>query len=144
MKPLSRGGRLLFWLGVVALLLVIGLGARVSRLYTGPPLPAGATRMHIATDRPNVSTGCATALLSPVRMTASGDDVVFVSVESGDPIAVVWPSGFAAWRADGRARLADPWGTIIGTEGQVFSGLGGGAGIDDAFHICPFGMPNAS
>ena len=143
-QPMSRRGRILFWFGVVVLLLFIGVVARISRLYTGPPLPAGAVRMHIATERPNFSTGCATAALSPVRVTSMGDDLILVTVESGSPVAVVWPSGFAAWRMDGRAQIADPWGTVLGTEGQVFTGLGGGEGIDDAFHLCPFGMPAAT
>ncbi len=54
---------------------------------------------------------------------------------------VVWPAGFGAWRGDGGAVLADPWGGIVGREGDIVEGLGGGAGNDSAFHICPFGIP---
>jgi hypothetical protein len=141
---MSRGGRFFFWLGTITLILFIGFAARVSRLYTGPPLPIGAVRMDIATDQANFGLGCATALLSPVRVAVAGDNLILVSVESGTELPVVWPSGFAAWRIDGRAEIADPWGTVIGKEGQVFRGVGGGERIDDAFHICPFGLPNAT
>ena len=141
---MSRGERILFWFGLVVLLLGIATTARVARLYSGPPMPAGATRMQIATERPNFSTGCATAALGPARVTSSNDELVLVSIESGNPVAVVWPSGFAAWRLDGRAQIADPWGSVLGIEGQVFKGLGGGTGLDDAFHICAFGLPSAS
>lgn len=123
------------------LLLVVAL--RVMPLFTGPALPAGATRLLIATESPNFSLGCTTALLSPVRVAASGDDLVLISVASGETVRVVWPSGFAAWRIGGRAEVADPWGGVVGREGDVLDSLGGGLGVDDAFRICPFGLPQA-
>ena len=73
-------------------------------------------------------------------MSTSGDELILVSVESGDTLNVVWPSGFAAWRVDGRAVLADPWGHVVGREGDVLDGLGGGLGLGDDFHVCPFGI----
>ena len=122
---------------------VIVLGAvtfRVLPLFTGPALPAGATRLHIATERPNLSLGCATALLAPVRVATSGEELILVSVASGGPINVVWPSGFAAWKAGGTSVVADPWGSVVGRDGDVLDSLGGGIGVDDAFHICPLGI----
>ena len=47
-------------------------------------------------------------------------------------------SGFAAWRVEGRAVVADPWGNVVGRDGDVLDSLGGGG--DDPFHICPFGI----
>jgi hypothetical protein len=120
----------------------IGLGLTLLRslpLLT-PALPDGATRLHIKTEVPNLSFGCAVALLSPGRIATSGEELVLVSVESGEPMTVVWPSGFAAWRLDGRAVLADPWGSVVGRDGDVLDSLGGGTADDGAFHICPFGM----
>jgi hypothetical protein len=122
---------------------VIVLGAValwVLPLFTGPALPAGATRLHITTAGPNLSFSCAAALLSPVRVATSGEELILVSVESGDTLEVVWPSGFAAWRVGGRVVVADPWGNIVGRDGDVLDSLGGGLGADDAFHICPFGI----
>ena len=107
---------------------------------TGPALPAGATRLHIATERPNLNLACAAALLAPVRVATSGDELILVSVESGHTVRVVWPSGFAAWRVAGRAMLADPWGSVIAWDGDVLVSLGGGGGVGDLFHICPFGI----
>jgi hypothetical protein len=71
---------------------------------------------------------------------ASGDELVVVSVESGNPLKVVWPAGFAAWKVDGRSVLADSWGHVVGRDGDVLDSLGGGSGDDDAFHVCPLGI----
>ena len=84
--------------------------------------------------------GCAAALLSPVRVTTDGAALTLVSVESGEPVRVVWPAGFGAWRIDGEAVVADPWGSVVGREGDVLDSLGGGEGLDQAFQICPFGI----
>lgn len=108
--------------------------------FTGPFLPPGATRLHIATEAANLDLGCATALLAPVRVATSGDELVLVSVGSGETVRVAWPSGFGAWRIGGRAVVADQWGRVVGLEGDVLDSLGGGLGTDDAFHICPFGI----
>jgi hypothetical protein len=82
-----------------------------------------------------------TALLTPVRVATAGDELILVSVGSGDTVRVVWPSGFAAWRVGGRVVVADPWGNVVGRDGDVLDTLGGGLGVDDDFHICPFGIP---
>jgi hypothetical protein len=124
-------------MGVVVLALV---AMRVAPLLTGPALPAGAERLHITTAAPNLNMGCATALLSPVRVSTDGDALSLMVVETGAPIRVVWPAGFGAWRIDGQAVVADPWGSVVGREGDVLDSLGGGYGSDEAFHICPFGI----
>jgi hypothetical protein len=123
--------------GVVTFALV-ALG--VARLFTGPGLPAGAQRLHIVTAGPNLTAGCAAAGLSPVRVSTEGEELILVSVESGEPVRVVWPAGFGAWRIDGRAVVADVWGSVVGREGDVLDSLGGGEGQDGAFQICPYGI----
>lgn len=137
----SRWRQARFWILVSALIALAAVAWRILPVFTGPALPAGATRLHIDTARPNITSGCPTALLSPARVATSGDDLVLVTVESGETVAVVWPAGFAAWRLDGQAVLADPWGSVVGREGGILNGLGGGTGLDDAFHVCPFGIP---
>ena len=127
------------FVAVGAIVLAV-VALRVVPVFTGPALPAGATRLHILMERPNLSFGCAVALLAPVRVATSGVELVLISVGSGDTARVVWPSGFAAWRVGGRAVIADPWGTVIGWDGTVLEHLGGGVGTDDAFHICPYGL----
>ena len=83
--------------------------------------------------------GCELALLVPARITTSGDDLVLQSVATGDPIQVVWPSGWAAWRINGQAQLVGRDGAIVAREGDILSNLGGGLGTDDRFHICIIG-----
>ena len=128
-------------LGAAALIVVAAAAWRTAPLFIGPSLPPGATRLAIATDRPNLNLGCPAALLAPARVSTSGDALVLVTVDSGEIVNVVWPSGFGAWRRGGRAVVADPWGAIVGMDGDILSGLGGGLGADDLFHICPFGIP---
>ena len=138
--PISRRRKVLLAISAVCLVLVGGVALWVLPLFVGPALPAGATRLHITTAAPNLSFACAAALLSPVRVASSEDELALVYVESGTEAKVVWPSGFAAWRVDGRSVVADPWGNVVGREGDVLDLLSGGESSDDAFHICPYGI----
>ena len=133
-------------LAIVATAMVVVAAAALwlVPIWTGPSLPEGATRLHIITESPHLTFGCASAALAPVRVANAGDQLLVMSVESGDTVPVVWPSGFAAWRAGGRAVLADPWGNVIGGDGDVLDSLGGGSGADDLFHICPLGIVHAT
>jgi hypothetical protein len=83
--------------------------------------------------------GCPTAELLPARIAVVGDALVLVPQTGGDPLNVVWPAGWAAWRLSGRAELVSRDGTVVGREGDLVSGFGGGVGADDAFHVCVAG-----
>ncbi len=137
---MSRRRKTLIAIAATVVIVLGAVGLRVLPLFTGPPLPAGATRLHITTEPPNLNMGCAAAALAPVRVATSDDELIVVSVESGDTVQVVWPAGFAAWRVGGRAVLADPWGSVVGRDGDVLDSLGGGLGLGDDFHVCPFGI----
>jgi hypothetical protein len=128
--------------GAAIVLLLLGAGlARLSPLWPGPALPAGASPLALATAPAHVfpTMGCPTALLAPARIAVAGGSLVLVPEAGGDPINVVWPAGWAAWTIDGRAALVSRDGTVVGREGEVVSGFGGGVGADDAFHVCVIG-----
>lgn len=131
----------------VALTLLVGLilagagAARLSPLGPGPSLPVGATRLALVTEAGHLlpEMGCRTALMAPARVTVVRDALVLMSEAGGEPLKVVWPNGWTAWRRDGRAELISRDGTVVGREGEVISGFGGGVGTDDAFHVCVVG-----
>lgn len=137
---MSRRRRILIGLAATIAVILGVIGWRVLPVFTGPALPPGATRLHITTEPPNVTFGCAAAALSPVRVATSGDELILVTVESGSTVNVVWPSGFAAWRVGDRAVVADPWGSVVGRDGDVLDSLGGGLGVGDEFHVCTYGI----
>jgi hypothetical protein len=107
----------------------------------GPALPAGATALHITTEAPHLipTLACETAALVPARLANVNGDLVLRAVASGETIAVVWPSGWAAWLVEGRAELVGRDGSVFAREGDVLSDLGGGVGSDDLFHVCIIG-----
>jgi hypothetical protein len=128
---------------VVSIVVVVTLIAvavwKFSPLAPGPGTPVGATRLRIATETPHLvpALGCPLALLAPVRLQVVGEDLLTISIGTGEPVSVVWPSGWAAWRVDGRAELHGRDGALIAREGDVIADrFGGGIGTDDVFHVC--------
>ncbi len=136
---MSRRLKVLLTISAAGLILVAAVATWLLPLFVGPALPTGATRLHITTGGSPLTFGCAAALLSPVRVAAADDELTLDYVDSGAEANVVWPSGFAAWRIGGRSVVADPWGNVVGREGDVLDSLSGGLGSDDVFHICPYG-----
>lgn len=130
-------------LGLIAAFVVVGMlilvaFMRFSPMGPGPSIPDCATPLTLATDRARLvpTMGCPMAALAPGRVAVAGDELVLIPPAGGDPIKVVWPAGWVAWRLDGRAALVSRDGTVIGREGDVVSGFGGGVGTDDVFHVC--------
>jgi hypothetical protein len=121
--------------------LLAGLVVRCSPLYPGPALPAGASRLALATAPAHLipALGCTTALLAPARIAVVGNELLLAPEGGGPPRRVVWPSGWAAWRLEGRAELVSRDGQLIGSEGDLVSGFGGGVGTDNLFHVCVIG-----
>jgi hypothetical protein len=130
--------------GAAGLVILVGILLTLVPLWTGPAMPPGATRLHIDTAAPGPTFGCPAALLIPVRIESTADDLVLVSVATGQPVRVVWPGGFAAWRVNGRAEVGGPYGGVVGVEGDVLDSLGGGETGDGAFGICPHGIAGSS
>ena len=137
---LRRQRRLVAGLPLVLLLLAVGL-LRLSPMWPGPSLPQGATLLPLATEPGHVipTMGCPTALLAPARVAVAGGALVLVPESGGEPIKVVWPNGWVAWRLAGRGELVSRDGTLIGREGDIVGGFGGGVGADHAFHVCVIG-----
>lgn len=125
--------------GVVLLLLVVLL--RLSPMWPAPSLPPGAAPLALATAPAHLlpAIGCSTAALAPARITVAGDELVLVPESGGEPIKIVWPTGWVAWRLAGRAELVSHDGFVVGREGDIVEGFGGGVGADDAFHVCVIG-----
>ncbi len=127
--------------GCVVILLAFA-ALRLSPLWPGPPLPDGATRLNIATAAPHLvpNFGCPASLLAPVRIATSGDDLIVLAVPTGERVRVVWPTGWVAWRINGRAELVGRDGSVVAREGDVIENrFGGSAGDDGAIHICIIG-----
>jgi hypothetical protein len=133
--------RLIAGVGLVVLGLLAFAALRLSPAGPDPDLPAGATPLRIATEPGHLlpTNACDLALLEPTRIGTSGDSMVFANAETGNPVSVVWPAGWAAWRVDGRAVLVGRDGTVIGREGDVLPGYAGGVDDAGAFHVCIFG-----
>jgi hypothetical protein len=75
----------------------------------------------------------------PARIAVDGDALVLLSEPGAEPVKVVWPAGWAAWRVNGRAELVSRNGRLIGREGDLAPSFGGGIAEDDAFHVCDTG-----
>ena len=135
-------GRTRLVIAVLGVLVLAAAAFRLTPLWPGPSLPTGATRLHLATAPAHLvpNLGCPGALLGPVRVATEDDRLIVVSVAISEPVKVVWPSGWAAWRLDGRAELADRNGSIVAREGEVIHDrFGGGVYGDGAFHVCAIG-----
>ena len=132
-------------LSVVTFLLVAA-AARFTPLWPGPALPAGATPMHIETASPHLMPifDCPAGILPPVRVATFYDDLILTAVGTDDPVPVVWPSGWAAWRLDGKAELVSREGTVVAREGDVVDTFRGNVGTEmeigvRVFHVCVSG-----
>lgn len=140
-SPMTRRRKRLSAILAGGILLLAAATFRLSPLWPGPALPAGATRLHIATVAPHLipTFACQTAALVPARVATAGDELILLSEADKELVRVVWPSGWAAWRVDGRAELVTRGGAVVAREGDIVDGFGGGTGVDDAFHVCIIG-----
>lgn len=129
------------WVGLLAVA-VAALGGAI--LLLGPsrpaPLPPGATPLALRTQPwrlwPPSGFACPGALVAPIRVEREGDAVVFVRVDSGERVSVVWPDGYSARLLNGRADLVAPDGSVFAREGDVISNLGGGAADNGDILLC--------
>jgi len=128
---------------VVALALVlVALAVAVCGYWAlfGPGAGSSEQSLTIATEPSPPPSGdiCASARFGAVEMRRVGSRVVFTS-QTGQEVQIIWPYGTTARLVDGKAEMFAPDGTLIATEGQSVSGLGGGLGSDDDYHVCMIG-----
>ncbi|HEX7347788.1 MAG TPA: hypothetical protein VF253_13425 [Candidatus Limnocylindrales bacterium] len=117
--------------------LAIGLLAVLAIACSHTTLPG--LPLTLETAAPNRD--CPAAALQPVRVGRAGDVMEFVAVADGQPVAVVWPAGFAARVVDGVATLYASDGEKIATEGDVLRGLGGAEDpAGSKFFVCSIGQ----
>jgi hypothetical protein len=107
----------------------------------GQPYRPGQTRLVLATEPAHLipAFGCPAALLGPARVTVVSGELLLQREWDGEVERVVWPSGWVAWRRDGRAELVSRDGAVVGREGELVEGYGGGVSTDDLFHVCQIG-----
>lgn len=133
---MRRRRLLILAIGVVALVAaaVVLLGPQ----WIGPALPAGATRLQLATESPDQARTlfCPAAFAGPIRVATSNNHLIVVSVATGEVVNIAWPRGWVAWRIDERAELVARDGTIVAREGDVLD-LGKGLGVEDS--VCVIG-----
>ena len=138
-----RRRRLLFAGTLIAVVLLSGAGLfRLSGFWPGPALPAGATALLISTKPPGPLAGynCSGAgtTVTPARIAVVNDQLVLVPESGGEPLNVGFPSGWKAWRLDGRAELVSRDGDVVGRDGDVLRHLR--AIMNDlAFLVCEGG-----
>ena len=79
---------------------------------------------------------CPMALLGPfVAEYEPGVTPSIVYRSDGHLIRIVWQAGFSA-RLNPKLEIVGPDGRVVVREGVRASGLGGGIGDDNAFHVC--------
>jgi hypothetical protein len=125
---------------IVVMVLVVG-GWRLSPLWPGPPLPPGATSLHIRTQPPHLipNLGCPGGALGPVRIADRDGELIVLSADGQGEVRVVWPSGWVAWLIKGQAMLVDRDGSIFGREGELIENHLGGGMYGDEFRVCNIG-----
>lgn len=126
----------------IAVVAILALGAyMLGRPDEPAPLPQGAAPLSLRTmppewSFPGVPKGCPLAGVLPVRLMREGESISFETADSGAPVPLVFPFGFTARLVAGRAELVSPSGAVIAREGEVVSGLMGGAANNGDFILC--------
>ena len=141
--PASRAGHLAFGLPKFRSL---RRGARASLAITflvlagcaGNGGASGGTALQLPTASA-MSPDCAFSALLPVKLARSGNAVVLLRVSDGTEVSAVWPAGFRATLAAGKAEVLASDGTVVAHEGDVLDNLGGGTDQNGTFGICSVG-----
>lgn len=133
--------RLSRWLLILGAI-TLALGGAILLLGPSQPavLPPSAAPLALRTQAwrlwPPVVFGCGQAEVTPIRVERNGLAMVFADTSTGDRVRAIWPNGYSAWLLNGRAELVRPDGSVFAREGDVVSGLAGGAADNGDILIC--------
>jgi hypothetical protein len=129
-SPVCREGQPMIKL--LTLLLAVAIAGCTGRAPAGGALTIDTASAY--SPQPGAAEVCEQAIFEWMVVGRTGDRLTFTGVTSGHVATLIWPHGFTARVIDDKGALLDPFGIVIGREGDTIADLGGGGG-----RVCSIG-----